>query len=151
MSSKKYAAPLRLDLRPSLLLSLLVAAMHIVALASVWLLSLPSWLSVLASILLVYSAWHNIAHHALRRRANSIVALLWDEHDQWHLLTRAGERLQAMLSADSFVHPKLVVLNYKLPGRWRGRSVVIPADAMALQPLRQLRVRLKLTSCKSLA
>jgi len=146
MSSKKYASPLRLELKPSVIFFVLLGAIHLLAVALIWKMVFPLSLQILATTLLLFSFYFYALEHALRRSRRAVVALLWDEHDQWCLFNVAGEKIEANLCADSFVHPGLLILNFQIPGRrWR-RSVVIPKDAMPRQPLRQLRVRLKLNS-----
>jgi len=145
MSSKKYASPLRVELKPSIVLFAIMAALHVLAVALIWKLSLSEfWQWSLSSLVLV-SLYFQSMHHGLRLSNRAVVALEWDEDDQWILQLRGGERLPAQLSRDSFVQSALLILNFKVDGQWLRRSVVIPCKNGSCQPFRQLRVRLKLT------
>ena len=71
--------------------------------------------------------------------------IAWDANDEWLLFHQDGERSSALLLGDSYIHPKLTVLRFKVEGRFWAKSVVLLTDNVDLQAFRHLRVRLKLT------
>jgi len=68
----------------------------------------------------------------------------WDTNDVWHLTRRDGSETKADLQGDSFVHPALTVLNFRVAGTRRRESAVIMPDTLAVDLFRKLRVRIKL-------
>lgn len=83
-----------------------------------------------------------ILRHALCLTPGSLIALSRNGSSEWVLVTRGGMRYRAILRGDSFVHPCLLVLSFRL-GRWRSRSVVLTAGRLGIQPLRRLYVSLR--------
>lgn len=73
-----------------------------------------------------------------------MVMAVWEGDSYWSLTDRRGECVSASLSGQTYVHPRLVILNFKLPGRRRPLAVVIPPDALPADVHRRLRVRLRL-------
>jgi len=75
------------------------------------------------------------------QRAVAAVDAVQDQH--WILHLRSGEEFQGQLLSSSFVHPRLLILNFST-APLQGRSLVLAADAVDPDLLRQLRVRLRL-------
>ena len=65
---------------------------------------------------------------------------------RWLLQDQRGEMCQARLLPSSYLHPKLVILNFSLERFPRRRSLVLCPDSLDAQTLRQLRVRLRTMS-----
>ena len=59
----------------------------------------------------------------------------------WVLHMQGGRTVTGRLLGSSFVHPRLLVLNFRT-GRFFGRSLVLTEDAADADLLRRLRVRL---------
>ena len=139
-----YACPLHLNLRPSAQLLAFVAAAHAMALvAVVWSASNEPWSLLLAGPVLA-SAWHYAWRHAALRSSSSVVRLEWDCDDRWRLFTLGGEVRDGRLRADTYLHPYLIILNFK--GRLlRRTSVVIAPDRLDAESFRRLYVRLKIS------
>lgn len=135
-SCAKYA---RLDLepRPSRRLTWLLAAAHTAGAACLWLTGLPLWVCGLGT-LLVSAEWYRVRRQVVSDRS---VRVLW-ENGQWRLIDRGGESGPVALCGDSYVHPQLIILNFRLPRR-RRRSVVLLSDSLPAQDLRRLRVVLR--------
>ncbi len=150
MSSGAYAAPLRLELRPSRVLATLLCALHAVAMLSVLPLSLEWWWrSALLSVVFL-SLVHVLRRQALLAGANAVRGLLWESEGSWLLTLGDGRSCAAQLLPGAFVHPWLVVLNFKLEDAWWGsRAVVLCADGLDGQSHRRLRVRLRLAGDRS--
>lgn len=59
---------------------------------------------------------------------------LWSQRDGWQ---------PVQLMADSLALPWLIVLRFRPAGAWLTRSICIPADSLAPELHRRLRVRLR--------
>ncbi len=135
-----------LHLRPGLSrgLALFLLLTHGAAVLAVLLLPLPCYgraaLAAAVAAGLAYAVWA----HLLRALPWSVREALWEPDGAWTLTLGSGRRLEARLSASTFVSPFLVVLNFRC-GRWRRCALLLPADALDLDLLRRLRVRLRLS------
>ncbi len=174
MSSAGYAKPLSIELTPSRLLAGAVVGLFGGALLMIPLLPVSGWLVALLMLIVVISCVHALAGPVLMLWGEAIVTVEWRADGSWWLRTRDGEEREARLLADSYVHPWLTVLNFRVLrsmrfagsphpasmasvlGRFQwlratlrfvcGRrcSVVLLPDSVGRECLRQLRVRLRL-------
>jgi hypothetical protein len=139
MSSKKYAAPLRL--RPGTpwrLFALICAA----ALGTLLLLTAaPLPLPVTAAAGLWLALWAALAGW-FHLGPGRIVEAIWKEQGEWVLRQRCGRELTAHLAPDTFFRPWLVVLNFRAERRIPA-LVLFPGEPDE-QTHRRLRVRLRL-------
>ncbi len=161
MSSKKYAAPLRLELRRSAYLAGLLSATHGLALIALFLTELEgAWLTLLA-VFVMMSAVYAIYRHALLAGRDAIVKIEWGEDGVWRLATRAEDAFEAFLAADTYLHPHLIILNFYRSnglqalrsllfahGFRRRNSVVILPDRLDQMSFRRLYVRLNIEGRK---
>lgn len=145
MSSPGYAAPLRLDLRPSPVLAAALISSHGGALALLATVPLPGWAAAALAVLVAASLLRALARHALLWGREAVTGLVWEGDGAWTLVTRAGSQSPCHLSADSYVGPRLTVLNFTGPRR---RSVLVLPDRVAQEGFRRLRVRLMLEGGK---
>lgn len=145
MSSNTYAAPLVLEIAPSLPFALVLACAHGGVLMVLAMLPLPGWMLWVLTILVMVHAAYSIRRHALLQDAKSVVRLLWDAQDQWTLTRRDGIACSAKLLPGSYLHPALTVLNYKV-SNWHRTSVVILPQRVDAEDFRKLRVRMLLAS-----
>ncbi|MDE1167991.1 MAG: hypothetical protein PW845_22065 [Pseudomonas sp.] len=112
------------------------------ALIALLLLDIPFLLTFTGVLLcLAHGAWvlprqillsHPHAYTRLRRNA-----------DGWALWCARGGWQPVQLLPDSVALPALVVLRFRRKGQWWGRGLCIPADALAPDQHRRLRLRLK--------
>jgi len=112
------------------------------ALLALYCLALPAFITLpLALACLAHGLWvwprsisltHPAAFTSLRRTALG-----------WELGSEAGGWQAVQLRPDSLALPALVVLRFRLVGEWRVRGLCIPRDAMAPEPYRRFRLRLK--------
>lgn len=65
-----------------------------------------------------------------------------DREDRWQLLRPGRAAVDLELLPGALVHPRIVVLCFREPGR-RTRSCVLTRDNLDAQTLRRLRVRLR--------
>ncbi|MDH5299878.1 MAG: hypothetical protein OEW58_00750 [Gammaproteobacteria bacterium] len=150
MSSKKYASPLSLELTPSRFLFSLFAGLHLLAMGVIWPTTLSLSIKILLSAGLLLSGVYCALNYGLRRFPWSVRALTWDEHDQWWLLRRDGQRLAATLANDSLVHPGLLILNFCVETK-RLRHVALIIGKREDDVQRRLRVRLRLAAVQTLS
>ncbi|MBL4622352.1 MAG: hypothetical protein JKY89_08125 [Immundisolibacteraceae bacterium] len=78
--------------------------------------------------------------HIARYSPESIVSLKLISDNQWQVDTRQGRPSDSLkLLPGGFCHPLLVMLRFKDPNGQK-YALIIPADAVASEPFRQLRV-----------
>ncbi|MEW5756941.1 MAG: protein YgfX [Pseudomonadota bacterium] len=150
MSSSVFDRPLRLELKPSRYLYLLILIGYGGALLLLWL--TPLWwpVKLLLTLALLGDGWRQVRRHVWYRHCAAIPALIWHEDGRW-VVPGDGTREDSELTLkQSFVHPWLVVLNFAA-GRWRTNSVVILPDALEHDTFRRLRVRLRMEGGSSAA
>ena len=139
MSSGK-SAPLSLRLSPSRLLVWGSGGCHLLAAGSLAFVAIPIAIKMMLMVLLGLSF---IATHLCHGSFGSrwfIREVEWSGDGHWVLYNAQGLSRKARL-LESYVHPRLVILNFAL-GRIRRRSVVILQDSADSEDIRRLRVRL---------
>lgn len=142
MSSSVFDRPLRLELKPSRYLYLLILISYGGASLLLWLTPLWWVLKLLLTLLLLGDGRRQLRRHVWYRPPAAIQELIWKEDGRW-VRPGAGTIQDTELTLkQSFVHPRLVVLNFAA-GRWRTNSVVILPDALDRDTFRRLRVRLR--------
>jgi toxin CptA len=141
------AAPLRLRPAPSRSLGIGLALVHALAAVATALVPAPGWVKAAVTLALAVSLAHAFRGHVLRRAPDAVVEASWDEQGVWRLRLGCGAEETARLLPDSLVTVPLVVLNFAT-GRWRRRSLVLPADALPPEARRRLRVRLRLAGAE---
>ena len=144
MSQIKYATPLLIELLPSRWLFVVLSFMHAGAMLVLLPLPWPWWSQTVLCGIIAISLWHQLRTHALLIAPQAVVTLLWDADDEWTLHLQNKQTLSGELAHSTFIHPWLTVLNFKNPGKWRQRSVIILPDNIHPDVFRQLRVRLQL-------
>lgn len=140
MSSKKYAAPLRLEVGASARLRVMVIATHAGAVMILPLLTpLDSYLRLLIGLAVLGNlvvCWQR------RSELNGKLVTLTFNNGRW-MWENGTAVLPVMLLAGSYVTPHLVILNFREAGDKRRRSIVLPGDNCDREGLRRLRVRVK--------
>lgn len=133
---------MKLSLGPSSGLTWLLSGGHAAA-AVLVLATLPLWLSLPACAALGASLMLALRRHARRSAAAAVVEVALRLDGRVDLRRRDGGCPQERLLPSSFVSPMLVILN--LPGkRWRPpRAVLVPADSVAPDDHRRLRIWLR--------
>lgn len=123
---------------------LLVAYLIAQSLAVLALLSanIPLYLTLLGLVACALHAGYVLPRQILLRSATSPCGLrhsaegwqLWTARDGWQLV---------QLRRDSLALPALIVLRFRRSDQWFSRSACVPADALAPDVHRRLRVRLR--------
>lgn len=142
MSSGNFESSVELVLRPSrgaLMMALWVhalpaALLPFTGLATPWIMGLAG---------LIALSWIALRHHpALGFGKRAITRVRWDPEGQW-FIWRGGKRIAAELMNDSVVHPRIVVLRFKIDKRKRVTRL-LTGDEMTPGNFRRLKARLAL-------
>ena len=146
MSSKKYAAPLLLEVSSSRFLLILLFSLHLLSLVLLLLMPLSIFFVISGALVILTSTVYTILYHAFKNLPSSITDLIWDIEDEWFLFQKDGSKIAVALDGNSFVHPWFAVLNFQQENKLFSRSVVLLSDNVNKNDFRRLRVRLKVTS-----
>ncbi len=141
---KKSSDKIVLELGTSRMLAAVLVIVHVGAAAIALLMPVTVLLRLAICALVAVSLYRALWAHALRRSANAIVAVELDgEGGACAVRRRAMDWRQGRL-IDRWAHPLLTLLVVRCDeSRWPA-NVVIPADAVAKETFRRLRVRLRL-------
>lgn len=112
------------------------------ALGSLFLLSIPLWVSLLGAFACLLHGFWLLPRQILLSHPQAFRGLRRDA-DGWQLWNQASGWQAVQLRPDSLALPLIVVLRFRLRGEWRVRSICVPRDAQAADLHRRLRVRLK--------
>jgi len=135
--------PHRLVLRASRYLALLLALVHLAALASLIPLPFHLWYKLALATIIVMSICIAIRRHALLLAAASIRELVLKTDGTVEALRNDGGRIDAKVTMQSTVLPCLIVMLLELPGRRRLNSLVILPDSLPVEERRILRIWLR--------
>ncbi|MGN8276514.1 protein YgfX [Pseudomonas sp. SMV71] len=115
---------------------------QVVALGSLFLLAVPSWLIAVGMVLcLAHGAW-TLPRHLLLTNPRAFCGLRHDASG-WQLWNRADGWQSVQLRPDSLALPMIIVLRFRRRGERRVRSVCVPRGALTPDVHRRLRVRLR--------
>lgn len=145
MSLRRSEAALDAKLHTSLQMLVLIAIMHGLALLMLWPLYQRLGLFVLLFIpVLFLSLVHAVRRHVLLKGKYAVTEIILKSNNEYVLAMGDEQRyVQAVLRRGSYVHPLLVILNFKLR-RWPWYvSVPLLTDSADEDVLRRLRVRLR--------
>lgn len=121
----------------ALYLSALGLAVLALALAAI-----PGWAQASGLLLcLLHAAW-TLPRAILLNHPKAFTALRHDERG-WQLHNAVEGWVAVRLHPGSLALPLAVVLQFRRPGQWFSRGLCIPADSLAADRHRRLRVRLK--------
>lgn len=139
--SSGSAAPLIVEAGQSRRLAAYLVIAHAAALVVSLVLPIGFPWHLLLVVALFVSLAHSLYTHGWRRGARAVVKVEVQQGRPWVLHLRSGRAISARLLGSSFVHPRLLVLNFST-GRLFRRTLVLAEDAADPDLLRQLRVRL---------
>jgi hypothetical protein len=142
MSSREYATPLRLELRPSAILTRLVFTLYLSAFGMVLVAELVFWQKVLLVLGILASGVVHCLKYPLGHNKNRIRALVWHRGSAWQI-EREGSIEAATLGSEGRVLAWLVVLQLK-PETGGRLYLVLAPDMLDSDCFRQLRVRLRM-------
>jgi len=134
---------LKLAIRPSRQLALLLGLAHAAAAGACLVVAMPVFLKIVLVLVVGASCGRALYGPALLRSPRAIVALEISEGGALLFQTRRGDWEKGTLLDSSFVAPYLTVLNLKSEGGRFARHVVILPDSVAADEFRRLRVWLR--------
>jgi hypothetical protein len=143
VSSKRSEPPLHLEPRSSRQLALVLLLTHGAAMAAIIQLPLEPWLMGGLAGSVIMSLYFTVKTHVQGRGRMAVWSLVWHADGEWTLLSEQGEELKARLLPATYVHPKLVLLNFAVAGRGY-RAVVLMEDSLDRATFRRLLVRLRM-------
>ncbi len=118
-----------------------LAILHGSALLLLPLLPLPPGSGFILAGLVLFSLIHSWYRYLSPSGGLAVAAVEWGGDEDWTLFDRQGRVITAALYGSSFVHPWLIVLNFRIPGGKRC-SLCLTADRVDREQLRRLRMRL---------
>ena len=140
-SSPSFAATIDLKLRPSMRALQWVFALHVVPVALLPFAMAPGpWLAVVCGGFALSWLWLR-RHPAFGFGNRAIVRLIWSADGKWLLEDAEQRKSEAALLPSTYVHERLIVLNFKLNTGVKRTSVIV-GDEAAPELLRRLRARL---------
>ena len=142
-SSQRFAVPFRFGLRGSLILAGLLSIVYGAAIVVTANLALPIVIKVIAVVMVLAWLIHQLRRHVLFKGRRAVSTMIWEGGDQWQLISPAGMSREARLLGNSFAHPWLVVLNFRVEGESRLRSVVMMIDSTDSTAFRRLLMRMR--------
>ncbi len=128
--------------RPSRRLLEIYLCAQALALLTLSLVDIALWARVLGVLGCACHAGWVLPRHVLLTHSVVFKHLRHDDKG-WQVASREGRWQPITLLPDSMALPWLVIVRFRLPGSLLTNSLCIPADAMAQDMHRRLRVRLK--------
>lgn len=135
--------PHRLEFCTSSYLALMLALLHLAALASLLPLQAPAWLKLALAAALIASLGISIRRHALLMAVSSIRELILKADGEVEGLLNDGRRFDARVSGQTTISPWLIVVLLESPGSRRMRPLVILPDSLPEEDGRVLRTWLR--------
>jgi len=130
----------RINIGFSKLLVVYLMLVHCLAFISVvWVIN-NKLILFLCAVTFLLSFMFFIRRYVLLTDDNAIVKVWQDEVGEWFLLNKKGKELAGKLMGDSVVTQSLVILNFKIEGRFLKRHVVLFSDGVDEDSFRRLRV-----------
>ena len=130
--------PIFIPYRPSIRVCLFNTLVHAGAIFCLVLADLPYTMAVLLGV----GVLTHCGFYLKRFFSPENICFKLDRDDRWQLLRPGRSAVDLRLLPGALVHPRIVVLCFREPGR-RTRSCVLTRDNLDAQTLRRLRVRLR--------
>lgn len=132
--------------RPSKLLARFLVIVHVAAALTV-MIFVPGRLAMAVLLLLVAVSFHRAyRRYVLQRGSRAARRVVCQEDGVWLLQDTQGVVREARLLPLTFLHPRLVILNFELCRTSGRRNLVLCPDSLDVQTLRRLRARLRVTA-----
>ena len=145
MSSLLSVTALALEIKRSHWLAGYVLCVFVAANTILVMLPVSVWILCIAAVALLAASARTYRIRVTLRDSRAVVRLSRHTDGTWQLQLRNGAKLGATLLHDSYLHPSLIVLNFKL-NTGKRRSVVLCRDSADATALRHLRIALALES-----
>lgn len=141
MSSNNSASTIDLSPRPSVGALKWVFALHAVPLCLAMFAMPPGIPAMLVAMGFGISWLWLRRHPALGFGPRALVRMVWHAEGRWTIYNAGGNHADAELMRGSYVHPRLLVLSFRLPSGKR-RTRILLGDEVSADLLRRLRARL---------
>ncbi len=135
--------PLRLTPHYSNQLLGYLLATHLIALLTVITVVRPWWFAVGLVVVTLFSLIHSYQRHLQYRGKNTLRSAEINGQNEWRIQQADGAEVAAQLQSNSYIHPRLSVLNFRNE-QGRRQSLVLLPDGIDAAIFRRLRVRLKM-------
>ncbi len=133
---------LRFGIDPSPLLAVLLVIVHLIAGACV-IIFLPAWAAAILTAAFCASLVFHLRRDALRLSGDAVIEVTLGERGRCEVLTRGGAVLEGTVAGSSFVSGLFTVVNVRLDGGRKFRSVAVMPDSATAEERRRLRVWLR--------
>lgn len=144
MSLNYSEPPIELKPRPSSILAWVLGLFHILVIGVI-LFGVDPKAAAAVLILLALLSWYRSHRLHIRHLGRGAVRRLqWQADGSWLLDDAYGYSHAARLLPSSYLHPRLVLLNFRLEENGRRRYVLLLPDSLDSESLRRLRVRLRI-------
>jgi len=146
MSLRKFNRVLHLKVHGSKTFGLILLLMHLAALVSVAVV-MPNTHAVLFLLIpiIIFSLYYYFRKYVILTDARSVVGISQSTDGEWLLQFHDQSEAAVELCDDSYLHPALVILNFKLTHGHRRISLPVFVDSLVDDEHRQLRCRLRLS------
>ncbi len=144
MSSNGFATLLVLRPKSSTSFFVILAVQHLLALSVLPWLALPLPIIALLSGFICISLYRSTRCHVLHQGRKAIQQLTWEASAVIRVKDGEGREYEAILNQESFVNPRLIILNLELIPKRRCALILFP-EMVDSDALRLLRVRLLMT------
>jgi toxin CptA len=117
--------------------------LHGAALAVIGLLQAPIWVHAALSAVVLVNFYTSFTTHVLGWGKLAILSLVWGGDGEWTLLSAKGNKSVAKLLPSSYVHPRMIILNFRIPETGR-RTQLLMQDSLDTNTYRRLLARMRL-------
>ena len=138
--SEKYNKILKIKIKVSFFLGVILLVTGLGALLLLWYMPLPSGLAWLFAGALLVSLYQQLCRHALRCHRRSVVGLELDVAGGCAVCYAGAPEWFACSVTETYVHPRVVILCLQGEAPVRRFSVVMAWDAVPAEAFRELRV-----------
>jgi toxin CptA len=133
----------RAALRPSRLLAVTFAAVHVASAATLLPLALSVELKLACAVLMAASLIHSIRRHALLRGRRSITAIAIENQENGAVCAADSEWHDAKVLGTTYVTANLTVINMRPAGARLASHVLLTVDNIDAEDFRKIRVLLR--------
>ncbi len=134
---------LRISLRPSRLLAVLLTLAHAAAISIVLIVNLPHWLKAVASVVLIVQWVLAVRRQALLQGAGAVTALEVTSDHRVNIETRSAGWCEYDVLGSTYVTSYLTILNLRQSGNRAAKHVPLLRDSLNSEDFRQLRIWLR--------
>ena len=140
-SLNRFDQPLRIEPGRSRTFLTVLVVLYALAVVAWWCVPLPVLSQLLLTAVLAGHFIHLYRVHIAAVSATSVHALRWDRARGWQLYGPDEVWVPVTLQLPVYVSQRVAAVRFRI-GRFRTRTLVLPADSLPANDFRRLRVRL---------